>query len=256
MRDGSSNAKPLNLDRILGDPKNRIARMSVELEGGWSKVPPDVTIDRDGSVFGDAPPQGYRAGEIQIGPMEPGAIARSMKKYYPQLVDATCGMHIHMSFKTTRHYGWLMEPEFQETVIEYLTRWAKKEGFPPNHHIWERLSGKSRYCQKKYWPEEQLAVKAKDHNQQRHGHRYTIVHYCGRLNTIEIRVLPMMDTVEQAIRAVDFIVDITNASLLKLSEKENKSKINGKIELGNGWVCEEFETEIPLTASQRRRLRE
>lgn len=238
--------KPLNLDNVLGNPRNRVARVGIELEGGWAKLPPDAALEHDGSVFrdpetgGQVTPTGVnRVGELPIGPFQPAAIPKAMKKYYPYKVDKTCGMHVHMSFESLLHYAWLMVPEYQETVVEYLGRWAKKEGFKDSHHIWARLDGKSVFCQKKFWPDMQVDTKLKSHDQQRPGHRYTIVHYCGRQNTIEVRVLPMMETVEQAIRGVKAILDITNASLVVLAGKEER--IRGKVELPVGEVEDEME---------------
>lgn len=249
--------KPLDLTGVLGKPKNRIARASVELEGGWLKLPPGVQLERDGSVFHDEIPAGYTrqgVGELPVGPIQPAGMPKFMKKYYPTLVDSSCGMHVHMSFESLRHYAWLMVPEFQETMIHYLTEWAKDEGFGPKHHIWGRLEGKSEFCQKKFWPDKQAAMKRKDHDRRRDGHRYTQVHYCGRYNTIEIRVLPMMVEAEQAIRAVQRVFDVTNAALFLLRDKQDKVK--GKIILPVGEVYEEeIHEEIPLTAGERRRLR-
>ncbi|HVI39909.1 MAG TPA: hypothetical protein VM577_04545 [Anaerovoracaceae bacterium] len=242
-------AKPLNLDSIIGNPKNRIARVGVELEGGWIKPPADMVLEHDGSVFRDqttglvVPPVGVtKLGELPLGPYQPAAIPKAMRKYYPQKVDKTCGMHVHMSFESLLHYGRLMVPEYQETIVEYLGRWAQKEGFPKTHHIWQRLEGKSPYCQKKFWPDLQIDMKRKGGNeyydQQRPGHRYTIVHYCGRQNTIEVRVLPMMENVDQAIRAIKQVFDITNACLVVLAAKEER--IGSKVELPVGEVVEDW----------------
>jgi hypothetical protein len=246
----------LNIDKLLGQPKNRVKKAGVELEGGWLVLPPGVALERDGSVFGDIHPPGYRCGELPIGPMQPAAVSKLMKKYYPAIVDRTCGMHMHMSFATLRHYQWLMEEEFQETILEYLSRWAKVEGFPKEHHIWERLSGESVYCQKKFWPDEQVGWKGrKDHDQHRHGHRYTAVHYCGRYNTIEIRVLPMMKTVDQAIRALNEVIKITNAALVLLSKKNKGVKdvlrVDNHIE-----VQEDYDDDILLISpGEMKRMR-
>jgi hypothetical protein len=225
-------AKPLNLDNILGMPKNRVVRMGVELEGAWKTLPPGITEpERDTSVFKDPNtgnqtlPTGMNwVGEIPIGPIEVAVMPKFMKRYYPHKVDKTCGMHVHQSVANAMHYAWLMEPEYQETMILYLGKWAEKEGLPKEHCIWKRLEGNSLYCQKKYWPELQYAYKQKDHSQTREGHRYTIINYSGRVNTIEVRVLPMMETVAQAIRAVRMVIDITNASLYLLGKKETKAK--------------------------------
>ena len=235
--------KPLNLDKILGEPKNRVALVGVELEGGWITLPPGIErAEHDGSVFrDDSKTQRLypHHGEIPIGPMQPSGLAKSMKKYYPAFVDKTCGMHIHMSFKNHLQYSWLTEEVYQETLLDYLTRWATKEGFPKDHHIWSRLAGKSIFCQKVFAPAAQLNWKRpKDHDQHRVGHRYTVVHFCGRQNTIEVRVLPMMDTVEQALRAVHLVIDVTNACLISLAEPDRKVK--STVVLSKDNVYEEF----------------
>lgn len=236
---------PLNLDGVLGKPKNRVARLGVELEGAWKVLPDQTRLEPDGSVYKDPvtgarkAPQGHQVGELPIGPIQPAAMPRFMRKYYPHKVDKTCGMHVHMSFESVRHYAVLMDShEYQDTVTEYLTRWAKAEGFPESHHIYERLSGKSVFCQRKFWPDMQYSAK-KDHDQERPGHRYTIVHYCGRQMTIEVRVLPMMDTVDQAIRGVKEVYNITNACLVVLGRKKEQ-KERTTLEIPNGEVYEEF----------------
>lgn len=248
-------AKPLDISRLLRQaPKNRIGRIGVELEGGWKQLPDGAHLERDGSVFGDQGVPGFKCGELPIGPMQPAAMPKFMKKYYPQKVDSTCGMHVHMSFESLRHYAWLMVPEYQETICEYLIQWAKDERFSTDHHIWGRLKGESIYCQKKFWPDEQVSYKKKDHDHNRDGHRYTIVHYCGRMLTIEVRVLPMMVTADQAIRAVKQVLDITNASLVLLADRNQK--ITEKMDVNETEIYEEIiEEEIGLTAAQRRRLR-
>lgn len=239
-------AKPLDVDNVLGKIKNRVARIGVELEGGWKELPPGVNLDADGSVFrGNYDllaqyPARDKSGELPIGPIQPAALASYMTKYYPHKVDHTCGMHVHLSFKHLLHYQWLQVPEYQETLIKYLTNWAKAGNFPPKHHIWGRLSGNNQFCLKAFWPDMQISKKSKEFGRDGEGHRYTMVHYCGRLNTIEVRVLPMMQTVEQAIRGVQQVIDITNACLYKLGR--NEEKISGKVELSGGDLYEEYTT--------------
>ncbi len=252
---------PLDIDSLLSDvPWNRIERVGIELEGAWKVVPDGQSLTRDTSVFkdqGNSVP-GHKVGELPIGPMMPASIPAKMKKFYPDLVDHSCGMHVHMSFEDLWLYGLLMSQEYLETVCEYLTRWAKKEGFPADHYIWPRLRGDSVYCQKKFWPMDQVNFRQKDHDQKRQGHRYTIVNFVNRppnVPTVEVRVLPMMKTVEQALRAIDMVLDITNASLYKLSGGK-RERFKGKLELPNGDQIElDFEEELPLTSAQRKALR-
>lgn len=236
----SSSAKPLNLDAHLGKVKNRVALVGVELEGGWVTLPPGtLQLEHDGSVFNGRLPAGVKyIGELPIGPAIPAAIGELIRINHPQKVNATCGMHVHMSFDTLRYFQLLMVPEYQKTILHYLTLWAKDK-LKDTHHIWPRLRGESRFCQDQFWPDAQAATKRKGHDQNTPGHRYTHVHYCGRQNTVEIRTLPMMDTVKTAQSAVQQVIDITNASLYVLGKEAEREKGATKISLPDNLVYEE-----------------
>lgn len=236
-----TNVKPLDIDPWIGKVKNRVALVGVELEGGWLELPPGILeLVHDGSVFEGRPPAGVRhIGELPLGPMVPAAIAESLKIHWPAKMNKTCGMHVHMSFDTLWYYSLLMVPEYQETVCAYLTRWAKDAGLPDNHNIFERLRGESRFCQKKFWPDEQAATQRKNHDQNQHGHRYTIIHYCGRNKTIECRVLPMIPKLALSVKAIHHLLDITNACIYVLGAKQKREKFGGKITLPNGMTYEE-----------------
>lgn len=235
------NVKPLNLDSILGKAKHRVALIGVELEGGWIKLPAGVKqLEHDGSVFGGRIPPGVsHIGELPVGPVPREAMPELMKTHWPSKINTTCGMHVHMSFDRLFHYHLLMVPEYQETVLHYLTLWAKEQGFKEDHHIWGRLKGESRFCQKKFWPDAQAGTKRKGHDQNVHGHRYTVIHYCGRQNTIECRVLPMLPKLSQAINAVNRVVEITDACIHVLGPESKHLKCSGKIVLPDNMVYEE-----------------
>lgn len=227
----------LNIDRFLrpeNEPKNRIERIGVELEGGWQHLPADVLLEHDGSVTnlkkaGDPP---LRTGELPSPPKIPAAMWPWMKKYYPSHINNTCGLHVHMSFESARWYQMLMTKQYQNTVIEYLKRWGKEEGLCEvnseskklvRHPLWDRLEGKNKYCKLEFWPDKQAAQKRKSHNMEVEGHRYTAINYCfakDNCQTVECRVLPMFDTYEQSVRAVKRVLLITNACLVTLASKE------------------------------------
>src|SRR5438477_8185346 len=115
----------LNIDRYLVHPaKNRVAKVGIELEGGWSKFPDNEAVGNmfhhDASVkLPEVPgvPEGLiRTGEIVSPPIEPGAIGKWTSKWYPQHVNKTCGLHLHMSFFFIRHYRRLMVVDYQDTM--------------------------------------------------------------------------------------------------------------------------------------------
>ncbi len=243
--DGSvGKVNALDLGHMMGKPRNRVTLLGVELEGGWKDVHvlPGIDVERDGSVFKVADAGGlrrngypdYLCGEIPIGPFLVGQMPAAMKRYWPDVIDQSCGMHVHMSFETLMQYNILTDsPAYQETMMAYLKRWAQSEGFPEKDPIWGRLSGKCVYCQRKFWPMAQMETIKKDHDKERFGHRYTAIHYAWqRTKTVECRLLPMMATVEQGIRAVRQVVDITNAYLV-VAEKR-RVKDYSSLKMGNG----------------------
>lgn len=259
----------LNLDKFINNAKDRIYRVGIELEGGWTDLPTGTRVDRDGSVHVDPPktlrvthmeqwsPQrieqrirefrqelrttlaqaqrlvqqeitqqqgilpNWNVGEITSAPMEMASVGSWILKYHPQVVNVTCGLHVHMSFKDARFYSRLMDTtDYQDTILDYLKRWAEKEGLPKTHPIWPRLEGKNEYCQLVFFPDEQAQSVHKNYDRTHPGHRYTAINYCFEQHkTVECRVLPMMEKPEQSVSAVKTVVGITNAFLASQRKK-------------------------------------
>jgi hypothetical protein len=150
-------------------------------------------------------------------------------------------MHIHVSFRDARHYAVLADSEaYQNTVIDEFKKWATAEGFPASHHIWSRLNGQNEYCQHKFWPKLQMQPTKKDYDHHRTGCRYTAINYCFGVNrTLECRLLPMMETKEQGVRAVKEFLTITNACLVALRQKEER--LFGEVPISRPYVEETFQ---------------
>jgi hypothetical protein len=102
-----------------------------------------------------------------------------------------------------------------------MKKWATAERLPKDHVLWGRLSGKSEYCQHKFFADKQARNVQKDYDHFRDGCRYTVINYCyGRQQTIECRLLPMFKDVAQSIRALQEVIAITNAFLVANKSKE------------------------------------
>lgn len=234
----------LKIESLLGKTKDRIYRVGIELEGGWTKLPPGVEVQRDGSVNVQGPyrddfesgrrvREPFQLGEIPSPPLEVTKYPAWMKAFYPSHVNETCGLHVHMSFKPHKlngkmlggawYYQLLMVPEYQATIVHYLTEWAKAEKIPKSHPIWKRLSGDSQFCKFEFFPDMQVKMKNKIYDHNMPGNRYTAINYCHDMhNTIECRVLPMMEQCEMGVKAVQKVLDVTNACLVALGRKEQK----------------------------------
>lgn len=223
--------KPIDLGRSRERARNRIHRIGIELEGGWTKLPRGCKPVRDGSIHLDRHPlrtQMIAIGEVPSTPMsldprDPIHWIPWLRTFYPQLVNETCGMHVHLSFRTALTYARLMSPNYPSTIVAYMTKWAASEKLGKDHPIWPRLEGKSEYCQHLFHADDQVILTGKDYDHHRKGHRYTVVNYCfGRLSTVEHRLLPMMDTPDQAVRAIQELIDVTNAYLVVTGKREDK----------------------------------
>lgn len=223
--------EPVNLDNFLGKGRERVYRIGVELEGGWNHQPQGIV--HDGSVHIDVPPDARIAvGEVPSPPLDMKTLATWMKKFYPQYMNASCGMHVHMSFKNALNYQRLMTVQYPSTIVAYMRKWAEENRLPQNHPIWERLAGRSRFCQHLFFADEQARKVEKEHNQEREGHRYTVINYCwARVQTLECRLLPMMETPEMALSAINHLVRVTNAFLVKSSKQARKEKKIGVIHI-------------------------
>jgi hypothetical protein len=236
-------AKHVDIDDLIDKAKQRIYLVGVELEGGWRKPPANHVVQRDGSVSFPAPASAaeqkkYPAliGEVPSAPMQPKDMEKWVLESYPIAVNDTCGMHLHMSFRSALTYQRLMVEEYPATVIEYVRRWAETKDFPKTHPIWSRLGGKSEYCQHVFCPDEQALAQLKRYDHHEKGHRYTAVNYrYGRRDgsTVEIRLLPMFEAATTAVEALKLLMKITNAFLVKArieSGVETPLEINWKIE--------------------------
>lgn len=262
---------------ILGKAKNRIYRVGIELEGGW--INPGVRITHDGSVafademqsiqaraylekgenwlrstFGYDPGAIKRlktlaekypdfktpptaTGEIPSPPLEVKEFPTWMISNYPPCVNATCGMHVHMSFANALLYQKLMTKDFPDLVLAEIIRWAEEEKIPPSHWIWPRLKGKNRYCENKFHADEQAM-----RNDKRDEKRRTVINYCYSLHsTVECRLLPMFKDPYQAVRAIQRLLDITNAFL---ATTPREARENYSVDLEGGSINEMEEIRI------------
>lgn len=218
--------KSIDLDKLTLRPRNRIALIGVELEGGWDILPKGLRREdfvRDGSLdpFQRKFPTTF-VSELPSPPLEHDAMVEWMRANWPQQMDETCGMHVHLSFKTALAYSKVVREEYPGTILKYLYQWAEQEKIDKSNPIWARLDGKSPYCQHQFFGDDQIRNTRKDFDKVRRGHRYTVINYCWGRNmpTAECRLLPMFSDVEVGIRAMQQVVEITNKFLAATAKRE------------------------------------
>lgn len=228
--------KPKDIVSLVGKAKNRVVCVGIELEGGWDSPTAAKAIMRDGSVQfplppptppGQEPPSYPKyVGEIASPPTKVEDINEWMKKWYPKYVNATCGLHVHMSFKSARPYHLLLCPEFTEVMLTELARWAMMRGLQPDHPIWPRLAGNNPTCAREFKGDQQAAATRKVYAGHPGACRYTAINYPVKLHsTVECRVLPMFDGWRLGAEAVHRVIEITNAFVAGVARREPKVPI-------------------------------
>ena len=150
-----------------------------------------------------------------------------LKVSYPSNVNASCGMHVHMAMRTAGSYQRTMAPEYVQTVREEFKKWAQ-EHLPADHHIFDRIAGKSRYCQPLFFADKQARTREKDPSvdstRGKAFHRYTMINWCySRYGTVECRLLPMMPDKDIAQEAIQHLINITNAFIATVGANLRKS---------------------------------
>lgn len=203
-----------------GSIKNRILRVGVELEGAWKKVPFPDSFGGDGSVRFPDLSTPVKIGElITAPPLPPKDIPAWLKAAYPDFVNSSCGMHVHMSFGSAILYSRLMVEDYQKQIIKGINAWALGT-LPDDHCIWSRLRGENTYCRNEFHPDIQARQTSKSYSHDGKN-RYTMINYCfGQHGTMECRLLPMMPDAALAAAAIQEVLAITNAFLVAYVRKE------------------------------------
>lgn len=204
-------------------PEKHWLKVGMEFEGGWNR-PTGRDVDRrlhrcgDGSVrcYGE-----HHTGEVSTAPADSVAeLEQLIDVGYPDVVDNSCGFHVHLSFDTGLYHR-LMDRAFWDHFLAFwdrtvnLTATKKRELFPEwDATDWARLiprlAGQNNYTRREFYPEKQLYLASKG------SHRYTHLNYCHGLHgTVECRLLPMFHDKAAAKRAVRTLLECFDSYLAR-----------------------------------------
>lgn len=198
--------------------------MGVELEGGWNRdIDPDC-VYHDGSVkiFG-----ARISGEVSASFTSFPQIRNWLKVWYPDYVNSTCGLHVHISTRNKLMYMKLLTRKFQRAVTRAYIFWGEKNVPDHSDRFWLRLINGTRFCQTKFKPHKQIHEYEKYHT-----HRYTQLNFCYPLHgTFEYRALPMFESKEMAFNAIKVMIDTTTSFLAdNYEQKETKHRFKLEID--------------------------
>jgi hypothetical protein len=191
-----------------------IDKIGVELEGGWDNEPNN--LKGDGSV--DVPSD--YSGEVVSPPLTFHKALNWTVENYPDMVNDTCGLHVHISLKNNLLYSRLTSRRFYVYFLTRMTEWGKQAGLSPSHRFWDRLEGNNTYCLKKFIPGRQISL------QEKQEERYCHINYCYSLHgTIEFRLLPMFNKKETAVKAITEIVYIVKDWLSMQKREKTRQEV-------------------------------
>jgi len=128
---------------------------------------------------------------------------------YPNEVNSSTGLHIHLSFKKDKQdYSVIATEEFYEHFINELKIWAKERNINSNSRFIKRLNGVE-YAKRLFLAEEQING---------NNERYTQINYCyHKFNgTVEIRVGNMFNDKTISVEYVQRVIKIFNEYLSRV----------------------------------------
>jgi hypothetical protein len=241
-----------------------IDKIGLEVEGGWicqdgyrggNIASHNHSIIFDRSVQFRRRPRNTEEAELQnsfvAGEINSPAytdfseINQFLNLYWPDQTNASCGFHIHASFKSEDYYNLLMDDEF------YLL--FKKE-LPIIEHKLKlgaitkrRIAGKNRFCKDEWNPSRQKRAEEKYH-----PYRYSMINFCWNLHrTVEVRVFSAHIPMEKSFHLVRWWVNIINkflATKVSVVEPPIKKKKN-PFDLDYFIDPSEHSIEVPETIS-------
>lgn len=201
----------------------KVQKVGIELEGAFKKRFNDRDIHLDGSV---TCPKGVKdwkerhLGEVSSPALEVDKVEPWVREHYPDAVNASCGLHVHVSFGDDKDKAFerLSTRKFYKFFLEEMEKWGNEEGFPKDHDFWARLNGKNEYCKKAFVPSIQSKRRNKTGTPQlavtKGGDRYCQLNFCYTLyGTVEARLLPGFPDVEVALRGIKKIIWIFDTFL-------------------------------------------
>jgi hypothetical protein len=187
--------------------QKHINAIGIEFEGGWAKFihkngragkfgelgihtkrkRAPQALKYDGSVRINVPEATWK-GEIASKPLQIRNIRAWITRNRPEIIDPSCGTHVHVSVVDANKYTQLTDKAFETEYLSRMAKWGSKNEVPKASEFWKRLQGKNSYCRKEHVPENQMYFEG------RGGHRYTQINYCyGLWKTVEFRMLPAFD---------------------------------------------------------------
>lgn len=214
------------IEGVLTKTINGATKIAIEVEGGWVNAPHGMY--RDGSVNSRLVPactyhrENPNRDEDNDGTEctcnggtgeHSSPICNSLEEIneyidygcYPDYMDSSCGLHIHVSFgENMLTYSKLMSPKFWRYYLKRYREWGIRNNINKGSRFWTRMEGTS-YAKKLFQPNKQYQLSHKS------SERYCMLNYALALHgTLESRMLPMFNESRIAKSAIAEFINIVN----------------------------------------------
>lgn len=172
-----------------------IDKIGAEMEGCFHSTVPNLGSDSSLKFETDREYKIIKRRNLEEGELrsEPESdlsrLKNWIKQYFPRLTNATCGYHIHVSFKKDEYKQALVNREFHDLFLKNLEKWILKKKINPI--LKKRITEGGYYCSRSFRPNE----------------KYSAVHYLHPQGTVEFRIFSMHIRRKLAQECIDFVKD-------------------------------------------------
>lgn len=192
----------------------------IEFEGAWDDLPEKMApyYHGDGSVTAIS----TFVGEISSPPMKPSELYDFImdEEIYPSRINASCGMHVHLSTFDINDFALLAEVDYNELFQKEMVTIGKDLNLPASHSYWKRVSGSNTFCSGEFNPWGQMRQQAP--SAIRGAGRYTQLNFqaFSKHGTLENRTFPMFQRRSDAKKAVSRYLEFTEKYLVDNEKKK------------------------------------
>jgi len=156
-------------------------------------------------------------GEVASGKLKVNEVKDFILDNYPNEVNSSCGLHIHLSTKNgKKDYNVISTEKFYNYFLFEIENWALNRKINEGSRFWKRLKG-CQYAKREFNADIQI---------KEGSDRYTHINYCyNRHKTVEIRLGTMFDNKDISVEYVHKVIEIFNDYLNRNNPKIHKSSL-------------------------------
>ena len=156
-------------------------------------------------------------GEVASNKLKVNKVKDFILDNYPNEVNSSCGLHIHLSFKNgKKDYNVISSEKFYNYFLFEIENWALNRKINEGSRFWKRLKG-CQYAKREFNADIQI---------KEGSDRYTHINYCySKHKTVEIRLGTMFDNKEISVEYVHKVIQIFNDYLNRNKPKIHKSSL-------------------------------